>query len=35
VIKIEEPEQELLTIEDYENIDDTGCTVTPLISFDE
>ena len=34
VIELEEPEQELLTIEDYDEIDDTGCTVTPLVSFD-
>jgi len=35
VIEIEEPEQDLLTLEDYEDIDDTGCTVTPLISFEK
>ena len=34
-IEDDEEGEDLFIIEDYEDIDDTGCTVTPLISFEK
>ena len=34
-IELEDPESDCIEIQDYDDIDDTGCIVTPLISFEK